>query len=358
MMVGVSRCALQALAVVMMLSGCSIPTRSLVEDFLVRPMAECPTATAPGQAKPLGLERDRVKRRVEAVKARLGTREPVLTDFVLRVFQQAALPLDETARESIPDLTANELKKFGERIHRNFFMRKDQAQELLEDRAGELREFNQVLIGYIEAYVQGKYVDRFGSVLPAPAISRTIGNTEIAGLLSVVVDSVGDYIIRSPVWTKKENETEAHYPAFFNATDKKNPPKPTGVTVRVGPKDGSPLRFAIPTEPLGEAGQCGIDEAKTKAIEYLGQLAALKASMVGGIAGGSFGGIGVSLGAFGKLSIGDNQTVQVIIKTVLGKVAERAASEAAYRVLFNIPSKKGDETFEMVRSYLDHALNK
>jgi len=72
---------------------------------------------------------------------------------------------------------------------------------------------------------------------------------------------------------------------------------------------------------------------------------------VGGISGGSFGGFGVSLGAFGKVSVGDNQTVQVVIKTVLAKVAERVAADASYRVLYKVPDKA--KLAELVKRYLD-----
>ena len=59
----------------------------------------------------------------------------------------------------------------------------------------------------------------------------------------------------------------------------------------------------------------------------------------------------MSLGAFGKVSVGDNQTVQVVIKTVLAKLAERVAAEAAYRVFYKVPDKA--TLADLVHRYLD-----
>jgi len=50
-------------------------------------------------------------------------------------------------------------------------------------------------------------------------------------------------------------------------------------------------------------------------------------------------------------SVGDNQTVQVVIKTVLGKLAERVAAEAAYRVLYKVPDKA--TLADLVQRYID-----
>ncbi|HEX9480312.1 MAG TPA: hypothetical protein VGA90_16235, partial [Methylomirabilota bacterium] len=50
-------------------------------------------------------------------------------------------------------------------------------------------------------------------------------------------------------------------------------------------------------------------------------------------------------------SVGDNQTVQVVIKTVLAKVAERVAADASYRVLYKVPDKA--KLAELVKRYLD-----
>jgi hypothetical protein len=338
-----------AVVVGLLCAGCGgIPTRQLIADVV--PLGKVLTTACPEPPS------DPVDDRIEAVKARLH--EHPVVKFVADAIRIGVTPQDSRAEKfrDLHDLNATTLKAFGDRIHERFF-RHDLDPAVIKANLALVGEFNQVLVAYVSAYVDGKYIDRFGNKLPAPAISRTIGNTEIAGVLSVIIDAVGDYVVRGPIWTDPAGKI--FYPAGFNeaAPDPKKEPekaplRPTVLDVKIKSKgqndgDGTPLIKPIPLVASG----CGIDADKAQAIEYLGQTAALKASMIGGITGGSFGGFGASFGAFGKISVGDNQTVQVVIKTVLAKVAERVAADAAYRVLYKVPEK--EKLAELVKRYLD-----
>jgi hypothetical protein len=337
-----------AVVVGLLCAGCGgIPTRQIIADVV--PLGKALTTACPEPPS------DPVEDRIAAVKARLH--EHPVVNFVVDAIRIGVTPQESRAQKfrDLHDLNATTLKNFGDRIHERFF-RHDPDRNTIKVDLARVEEFNQVLVAYVSAYVDGKYIDRFGNNLPAPAISRTVGNTEIAGVLSVIIDAVGDYVVRGPIWT--DGTGKIYYPAAFNeaAPDlekdpKKTPLRPTVVDVtlksRGQDRDGTPLIKPVPLVASG----CGIDEAKAQAIEYLGQTAALKAAMVGGITGGSFGGFGASFGAFGKISVGDNQTVQVVIKTVLAKVAERVAADAAYRVFYKVPDKA--KLAELVKRYLD-----
>lgn len=343
-------------------AGCGgIPTRQLIKEVV--PLAQEAASTCP--EPPNSPAEARLQERIKAVVARLH--EHKVVDFVVdTIHVGASTTMSPRERiEKLHDLNASILKDFGERIQERFLKHDLQgtATESAEAKArlvADVNEFNQVLVAYVSAYVDGKYVDRFGTTLPAPAISRTVGNTEIAGVISVIIDAVGDYLVRGPVWTEKGDRGTLYYPASFSkdAADlalkdpKAAPLEPTVVGLRIkargqGDGEGTPLIQPVPLVSDG----CGITKDKAKAIEYLGQTAALKAAMVGGITGGSFGGFGASFGAFGKVSVGDNQTVQVVIKTVLGKVAERVAADAAYRIFYRLPDKA--QLAELVQEYLD-----
>jgi hypothetical protein len=350
------------LILTLLCAGCGgIPTRQLIKEVV--PFAQEAATTCP--EPPNSPAEARLQERIKAVVARLH--EHKVVDFVVdTIHVGASTTMSPRERlEKLHDLNASILKDFGERIQERFLKHDLQgtATESAEARArlvADVNEFNQVLVAYVSAYVDGKYVDRFGTTLPAPAISRTVGNTEIAGVISVIIDAVGDYLVRGPVWTEKGDRGTLYYPASFSkdAADlalkdpKAAPLEPTVVGLRIkargqGDGEGAPLIQPVPLVTDG----CGITKDKAKAIEYLGQTAALKASMVGGITGGSFGGFGASFGAFGKISVGDNQTVQVVIKTVLGKVAERVAADAAYRIFYRLPDKA--QLAELVQKYLD-----
>jgi len=271
--------------------------------------------------------------------------------------------------------------------------------------------FDRILIQYVAAYVEGSYVDRFGNKLAAPTFSRTVGDTEIAGVLSVVLDAVGDYLLRTPIWVDQTPNPTKYYPAAFaqggtpttaqagavttphaGATvAAKTAAKPatgtkaaatstttkgkgtaggtTGGTQSTGaalvptaslvmdpgkPK-GTPLFQQI---PLVAAGACGIDAMKAEAIEYAGQIAALKASAISGMLTGSLGGGGFSFVVFQKFSVGDNETLRVLVQTLLAKVFERVAAESAYRILLNtqyIPNTYPD-LMSLVQALLSNQL--
>ncbi|HEX9478905.1 MAG TPA: hypothetical protein VGA90_09115, partial [Methylomirabilota bacterium] len=181
---------LSSLVLVLACAGCgTMPTRQLIADVV--PLRESLLTACPAPPS------DAVEDRIEAVKARLH-QHPVV-NFVVDAIRIGVSPQQSRAEEirKLHDLNANTMKDFGQKIHERFFShdldREGVKADLAATRA-RVEEFNQVLVAYVSAYVDGKYVDRFGNTLPTPAISRTVGNTEIAGVLSVIIDAVGDYV--------------------------------------------------------------------------------------------------------------------------------------------------------------------
>jgi hypothetical protein len=208
----------------------------------------------------------------------------------------------------------------------------------------DMRQFNAILVTYVEAYIQGAYVDRVGNKLPAPAFSSTVGDTEIAGILSVLMDAVSDFFLRTPIWVDNVTNPRSFYPPYpINGTpaaaSNANQAPPTADSVMIaGAAPAMRLfeRVALVNQPAGFGGACGIDAIKARAIAYLGQTAALKASTTGGLLAATVGGTGFSFVVFQKVSIGDSQTVRVMLETFLSKLAEHIATEAAYRALVNV----------------------
>jgi hypothetical protein len=94
---------------------------------------------------------------------------------------------------------------------------------------------------------------------------------------------------------------------------------------------------------------------KAQAIAYLANTGATRTSTLGGLVTGSFGGLGVSLGVFGKISIGDNQTLQTIVKTALSHAAARAAEQASYLALSQIGYNSGATLADLISYYLDQS---
>jgi len=189
------------------------------------------------------------------------------------------------------------------------------------------------LIEYFEEYFNGEFVDRFGTQLPKPAISRTINNQFIAGALTVVLEYIFDTTIDTPVW-KSGN---MYYPGGFAK-------QPTAAKWKRAEE--------IVLLPKSDSQKCGVTELKARAISYLSHQAANRAALLSGLIGESFGGVEVGIGVLGKFSLGDNQTLQTIAKTTLSVAAMRAAEKGAYEILREIGHDPDDSLARLLEHYL------
>lgn len=189
------------------------------------------------------------------------------------------------------------------------------------------------LIDYFEEYFNGNFVDRFGTQLPKPAISRTINNQFIAGALTVVLEYIFDTTVDTPVW-KSGN---MYYPGGFTK-------QPTAAKWKRAEE--------IDLLPKSDSQKCGVTELKARAISYLSHQAANRAALLSGLIGESFGGVEVGFGVLGKFSLGDNQTLQTVAKTTLSVAAMRAAEKGAYEILREIGHDPDDSLAKLLEHYL------
>jgi hypothetical protein len=87
---------------------------------------------------------------------------------------------------------------------------------------------------------------------------------------------------------------------------------------------------------------CGVTADNASLLADVANAAGDEAATVGGLVSQSFGGIGVSLGVFGKISLGDNQTLGTIVKTAASRLAMRSAFAASYWTLERIGASAGE----------------
>jgi hypothetical protein len=208
--------------------------------------------------------------------------------------------------------------------------------------------FGDYFVDYYSAYFSVGFVDRFGTKLSVPQITQTITDTEITGAVAVFVELVADYMLRTPVWVDSKGN---YYPGTFASGT-----KPTALTEGLAQQinlieSTTPLPTGAPTGATYTQ-LCGITALKAQAIQYLSLQAGNRASMLGGLVGGSFGGLSIGLGVLGKLSIGDNQTLENIVKTILDRSFERAMEEASYKILYWIPYDATSILADIVQFYL------
>jgi hypothetical protein len=213
-----------------------------------------------------------------------------------------------------------------------------------EDVAISQAQFNKAFTFYFNEYFNGRYVDRFGTRLPAPNSLQTINDNEISGTLQVFLELIMDYALQTPVW--RDKQAGRYYPG--NGSDAKNRP----TVVAAYNDEVMPLQM-MTILPASSSQSCGITPLKAEAIQYIAQTAGNRASALGGQVGGSFGGINIGLGVLGKLSIGDNKTLHSLVTTALQKTFTRAGEEASYRVLYWIPYNRTDRLVDLIQKYLD-----
>jgi hypothetical protein len=357
-------------AFVSLLPACStIPTSKILalDTDTSRSVSMCPTPP-PGRTL-IQINQDlidHVHARLQAVRDRLLTDEHAFDALILlittgiesRVFKNENVRPSSISSDDIKDVMSNLMEAV---------IKRHTAAAAASPVPDDFPMFEDALGFYYTQLFQGKYIDRFGNKLTAPTVSMTIGDSEIAGALSVLVDVIIDYALRSPVWVDDIKKPTKYYPADIDASVPD--PAPAGAA-----NPAVATAAAIPTAvafnklevsqthaagypSFGNAndltswtwtpiltidtttGSCTIDQRKLQVTEFVAQLVGQEASGITGLTLGSFGGWGVSLGVFGKFSVGDNQTLQVVARTLLSKIAERIAAEQVYRAAYYVSDK-------------------
>ena len=185
---------------------------------------------------------------------------------------------------------------------------------------------DRTFIAYFEAYYNGKFVDRLGTVLDKPQISSTVPDSEIVAAETVLLEFLIDAIDPTPVMgdTAAITTNTNFYPGRFTKV-------PTAYS------SGLAKYAQIPTDHNA----CGITTTNAWILRDLANGASGQAAAVGGLVANTPGGISIGLGVVGKISIGDNQTLSVMVKTAASRLALRATLASSYwtlrHVKFDVP---------------------
>jgi hypothetical protein len=190
-------------------------------------------------------------------------------------------------------------------------------------------------VAYFTAFYKGNFVDRMGTKVSPPTVSTTITDAEITNAEIVLLEFLIDAIDPTPVFGNKD---------LTGVTT-----IPTGITFYPGASTTAPTVFTttfatnpkiyvyIPTPPTSGANNlCGITTGNVWVLKDLASGAGDEAGAVGGLVANTVGGISLGLGVVGKISIGDNQTLSVLVKTAASRIAMRATLASAYRTLRNV----------------------
>jgi hypothetical protein len=197
------------------------------------------------------------------------------------------------------------------------------AQEKQTVKADKEAILDSVFIKYFKDYYAGKFVDRMSVKVDKPVISKTIPDADIAGALTVLLEFAADTIDPTPVMGT----------VAADAIDDKTTFYPGGATNKPTFLVYNPSHYEqIPTDPT----VCGITEGNAWILGYLANTASDETAAVGGLIANTPGGLSIGLGIVGKISIGDNQTLSVIVKTAASRLAERVTLASSYWLLRNV----------------------
>jgi hypothetical protein len=181
---------------------------------------------------------------------------------------------------------------------------------------------DRMFVAYFEAYYKGNFTDRMSTRLAKPEISTTVPDSEIVAAETVLLEFLFDLIDPTPVMG------DAAPGSVVN-----------GTTFYPGASSNQPTAFSPANYvqiPPGSPTACGITTQNVWVLRDLANAAADHAAAVGGLIANTPGGISLGLGMLGKISIGDNQTLSVMVKTAASRVALRATLLSSYWTLRHV----------------------
>ncbi len=165
--------------------------------------------------------------------------------------------------------------------------------------------------GYYTAYYKGTFVNYFSQSITQPKAQLTIDDTEISQAAGVFLEVLFDELLTPTVWT----DGSKYYPGGGS--------KPTYLTVF----NAQAVKLAKPD------GACGMTEGKANTLNYLANTFSTAASGEVSLTVKTFGGLEVPLGIFGKLNVGDNNTLTTLVQLVVSESVKRLTVAIAAPIL-------------------------
>ena len=251
----------------------------------------------------------------------------------LAVSEQA----DEINRKATPsNISHEDLKTFTYRVLEYLHPKANPTVALLT--AQEKQEWQDFIV-YLTAYYEGKFVDRFGQPIKNPSLSLdlplavTVTDADIAATLTFLLEFVFDMIDPTPVLgDAKTREEIGDKTKFFPGGDAKN--RPTALLIE---------RRHYEFIPEGGPGICGVTQKNIAVLAGLAGTAGDRAALISGLIANSVGGIEVGLGVLGKISLGDNQTLTIVVKIFASRLARRLSYAALYGTMQGLTHRQVSE---------------
>jgi hypothetical protein len=182
---------------------------------------------------------------------------------------------------------------------------------------------------YFVDYYEGNFYDRLGNAITKPTISAQIPDSDISSALSVLIEYLIDLIDPTPVLGDQDLDSSTNKPP----DNTQYYPTKSGAKSTHAPEA---LKAGLSNYKNIANNKCGVTTKNAVVLYDAASAAGDSVSAVSGLVSQSWGGVGVSFVGFLKFSIGDNQTLGIIVKTAASRVASRAALASAYWALDRI----------------------
>jgi hypothetical protein len=191
---------------------------------------------------------------------------------------------------------------------------------------------------YFAAWVDGSFVDRNGRKYSEPHLKDKIPNDVIAAPLALFLEAFFDLSLNYPILVGGNENDPIYYPAG-------NKSRPTAATLQFNNRPVIPTVRITTDNP-----ECGITRLEAKAIGFASRLAASNSAMHSGLLLESFGDVEVALVIGGNFSVGDNETLATLVKTLFEVVSRRITEREMYVLLYSYQAPaKSDPTTEHKR---------
>ena len=194
---------------------------------------------------------------------------------------------------------------------------------------------------YFHAYYEGKFVDRFGKSVQKPQlpdlksslqnlkpVTLTITDADIAAAESVLLEFLFDAVDPTPVLGDAVDASSVTDKTKFY---------PGGTSDSRPTVFGTSLSHYMQIHDTG----CGVTTKNIDTLVDIANAAGDRAAAIGGLSFNSVGGVGVSLGVFGKLSLGDNQTLSTMAKEAIQRFAMRLAYSSGFWLIRDFTAPPG-----------------
>ena len=236
---------------------------------------------------------------------------------------QAEAQVGQIAQYQVPSVSPNDVKAFAKNL-----VTTQLRPTIAPPSTNKTGKNTNVFATYFSTFYNGKFVDRFGQTISKPNLSLPgltaangpinlsikLSDAEIGAALTVLIEYLADLVDPTPVLGSSPPgqivSSGADATTFYPAGNKS---EPTALVAGIA-------------NYKQVSSDCGITAKNVEVLGYVANGAGDEAQLVNGLVTQSAGGFGFSLGIFGKISIGDNQTLGTVVKT--------AASRAAMRIVF------------------------